>query len=558
MKIFITGGTGFIGRSFISHLSPALKPEDRCLVLTRMETSFEDNRITGLLGTLEDISRYRDEILSCEYFFHLGANATFLGDTIDYDKVNYEPTMRIVDILKESGCLKNFIFTSTIGAVDRHETDDCRGPLTIKSIPSPTSEYGRSKLRCEEYIAKSNIPYTIIRPSWVYGRDMRTNSHINQFVSMVYRRSFVPYLNFPGKVSLIHVDDVSKALVNCLDNKQIVSKTYFAETEAMSIGDIFKAIYKKVYKRDISQIRIPRFHFIFGMLHKRLPLAVSNLFLDYLYCKDEEFRTDFALQDPKSLKDHIEDVVSTNIHNGYWVITGANSGIGHALARELNASGKKLILIDKDIENISSFKEQIILKADLSRLHEIERIAGTVEKYKIFCLINNAGVGFRGGLKDISMEKIMKTIEVNVSYPVLFTKLLSDSLVRNGSVIVNVASSIAYNPLPNMSLYSASKAFLSNWSESLSYELRGTNRVITVSPSGTYTNFQRSGGVKIADGGKGLLTPEYVAQEIIRAVQGNKAVVILGSGTKVLLLISRLLPRRLNISMWGRLFERLR
>lgn len=558
MNIFITGGTGFIGRNFISHLSPALKQEDRCFILTRKETSFEDSRITGLLGTLEEISKHRDEILGCDYVFHLGGNATFLGDTLDYDKVNYEPTIRIVEILKESRFLKNFIFTSTIGAVDRHETDDCSGPLTVKSIPSPTSEYGRSKLRCEEYIAKSNIPYTIIRPSWVYGRDMRTNSHINQFVSMVYQRSFVPYLNFPGKVSLIHVDDISKTLVNCLENKKIVRKTYFAETEAISIGDIFKTIYNKVYKKELLQIYIPRLHFVFGMLHKRLPLAVSNLFLDYLYCKDEEFRTDFALNDTKSLKDHIEDVVSTNIHNGYWVITGANSGIGHALARELNASGNRLILIDKDIENISSLKEQIILKADLSRFEEIERIAASVEKYKIFCLINNAGVGFRGGLKDISMEKITKTIAVNVSYPVLFIKLLSHNLVRNGSVIVNVASSVAYNPLPNMSLYSASKAFLANLSESLSYELRGTNRVITISPSGTYTNFQRSGGVKVADGGKGLLTPEYVAQEIIRAVYGNKTVVILGTGTKVLLLISRLLPRWLNISMWGRLFERLR
>jgi short-subunit dehydrogenase len=109
-----------------------------------------------------------------------------------------------------------------------------------------------------------------------------------------------------------------------------------------------------------------------------------------------------------------------------------------------------------------------------------------------------------------------------------------------------------------MLLYSATKAFISNWSESLTYELRATNKVVTFSPSGTLTNFQKEAGVKVEKGGKGLLKPEHVADEIIKAVKTGKSVVILGLKTNMLLLFSKVLPRKTNIAFWGRLFEKMR
>jgi short-subunit dehydrogenase len=109
-----------------------------------------------------------------------------------------------------------------------------------------------------------------------------------------------------------------------------------------------------------------------------------------------------------------------------------------------------------------------------------------------------------------------------------------------------------------MSVYAASKAFLSSWSESLSFELNKTNHVVTVSPSGTFTGFQKNAGVGVLKAGKGLLTPEYVAKRIVRAMNGKRKVVILGAASRVLICFSRLIPRELNIRLWGFLFAKLR
>lgn len=560
MNIFVTGVSGFIGKVFLEDLLALSDQRDSFFVLSRKFYECKDARVKCLVGNLEEIERFEENILNANYVFHLAANPTY-GSDIDYDHVNYIPTKKIADMLKASKRLRNLVFISTIGVLDRNRDDRCCLPLTNESIPSPTSLYGESKLKAEEYIKRAGIPFTIIRPTWVYGRDMRATSHINKFVSMVYVNNPVVRLNFPGRVSLIHVDDLSMALCRCINNANVINNTYIAETEDLSIGDIFRIIYKGVYGRDILQVKIPRFSFIFGAIHRKLPLAISNMFLDYLYSKDESFKKDFSLNNPKCLSGNVKDVVLTNIHkSGYWVITGANGGIGSELARKLNKLNKKLILIDKTIDNLNSFKtnhNHIVIKADLASEKNVYDITEKINKRKIFCLINNAGIGYRKSIKEITLEEIQEILDVNVKAPLFLFKLLLENLIKNEGVLVNIASSIAYNPLPNMALYSSSKAFLSNWSESITYELKKIIKIVTVSPSGTYTNFQKISGVK-DNKGKGLMTADYVADKIIKAVYGRKRVVVIGKKARILLFVSKLLPRDINIQFWGILFGRLR
>jgi short-subunit dehydrogenase len=271
------------------------------------------------------------------------------------------------------------------------------------------------------------------------------------------------------------------------------------------------------------------------------------------------FARDFQQGEPKRLEAQIRDIVDTNAFvSGVTVLTGANSGIGYALAKKLNEQGAKLVLVDKNTDRLSEFAHQTVLKVNLAQVDQTLQLANQLKGVKIRCLINNAGVGFRRSLETISMTELYETFHVNMLSPVLLIKELLPQLVQDQTTIVNVASSVAYNPLPQMSLYAASKAFISILSEALSYELRRTNRVLTVSPGGTWTNFQSSGGVAVQQGGKGLLSPEYVASQILGAIDSRKKILILGLKTKILLLVARVLPRSLNVRFWGVLFEQLR
>lgn len=558
MNIFVTGASGFVGKRFLSDLLAAAAPDWRIRVLARRPLRAAGPQVEVLQGDLENIGAHRNALLECDYVFHLAANATFDGDA-DYDAANLHPVREMVRILKGGSRLRNFVFTSTIGAVDRHDSDDCSRPLNADSVPSPRSRYGKSKLAAERLLRGSGLPFTIIRPSWVYGEDMRTGSHINRFVTMVHDGHPVRHLAFPGKVSLIHVGDLSLALVRCIDNPAAVGRTFFAETEALPIGGILATISDKLAGKKPFRVPVPSFSFLVGRVHGKLPLAVANLFVDYLCARDPEFARVFGLDAPVRFADGVEDVIRTNVRiAGTWVITGANSGIGFALARRLADCGTPLALIDRETENLSRFSSAAVYRADLANEAEIDALVESLSRTKIACLVNNAGVGLRGRFRDLPVEAIRSMIAVNAAAPLLLTRKLMENLVANESVIVNVASSVAYNPLPYMSVYAASKAFVGNWSESITYEMRKTNRVVTFSPSGTRTGFQQSADVKVQKDGKGLLTPEFVADRILRAALRGKQVVVLGLPSRVLLAVSRFLPRTLNLRLWGRLFEKYR
>ena len=310
MKLFITGASGFIGKVLLDRLCALVGQQDRIFILSRSAYHNPDKRVQLLKGSLETIEHFRQNLLESDYVFHIAANATF-GRGIDYELTNFIGTQSIVDILKASKCLKKFIFTSTIGAVDRHASDRCVAPLNLESTPSPTSDYGRSKLKAEYCISDSGIPYVILRPTWVYGKNMRRKSHIAVFVSMAYRKSPLMHFCFPGKVSLIHVDDLAKALVNTMANGTALNKTYFAETESLSIGEIWRIVFTKVHNRSLLQLKIPSLRFFFGRLHSKLPLTVSNLFIDYLSAKDPAFRRDLLGDaDTKQFQNDVEDVIS--------------------------------------------------------------------------------------------------------------------------------------------------------------------------------------------------------------------------------------------------------
>ncbi len=558
MNIFITGGTGFIGSRLIHRLLEVLSQKDRILALVRSGALFEDPRVIPLKGSLEAIGEHAPSIREVDVIFHLGGIATF-GQGEVYRQANLEPTAELIRLAASAPRLRNFVFTSTIGAFDRAKGDPCREPLAESSTPAPNSDYGRSKLACEKLLRASSLPWTIIRPTWVYGAGMRPKSHIHAFVDMVLAGSPVTRLRFPGRVSLIHVDDLCVAMVRCLDNPDVRGKSYFAATQSFSLGAIFETIHRHISGRTPRMVPVPDLGGLLRPLHHRLPLTLSNLFLDYLWADDRPFRRDFGLERPIPFETGVADVVRDHVSMaGCWIVTGANSGIGLALSRELRDQGRALVLADRRVDNLGEFPGATVVQTDLATPEGVEALAQACRGRRIACLVNNAGVGFRRSILTITEEEILLSLRVNAQAPILLVRKLLADLTRSGSTIVNIASTVAYNPLPHMALYSSTKALISNWSESLTYELRDTNHVLTFSPAGTLTNFQQEAGVRVLKEGRGLYSPEEVARRILAAVKARKTVVVMDPKSKLLLLVSRFLPRTWNIKLWGKLFESLR
>ncbi len=556
-KIFVTGATGFIGQHFLRELLDRSGPDDRILCLVREPLDATDGRVRSVLGDLAHVHEFADRIGDCDYVYHLAANAAY-GSAIDYDAINYEPTLKLIEAAR-SAKLKNFVFLSTIGAVDRADDDTCRRPLNRESVPSPRSAYGRSKLKAEQALRDSGLPFTIIRPGWVYGKGMRANSHIHALVTMVERGSPLSSIGFRGRVSLIHVADLAAALCACRDNGAIIGQTYFAETEALGLGQIMRRIVHRRHGREPRQLAVPRCGFLIGRIQRWLPLTVSNLFVDYLCAEEPAFRTDFGIVEPIRFAEGVADVLEDSVErHGAWVVTGANSGIGLSVCRKLLDAGRTVVAVDRDTGRIGQLENARVLCCDLTDRAQLRELARELRPRRIRALINNAGVGFRGGVGSLDEKQIDQTIDTNVRAPLLLTQYLLKSLERDRSAIVNVASSVGYAPLPFMSVYAASKAFIVNWSESLNYELKQTNVVTTFSPSGTHTGFQPAAGVKVSREGRTLLRPDQVAERLIEAVHRQRSHVLIGLPTKFLLVLTSLLPRPQRAKVWGKLFESLR
>jgi hypothetical protein len=555
--VFVTGSSGFVGRVFLEELLRHLGPTDVVRVLVRRPFTPTDARVHPVAGDLLHPADWLPALRDADWVFHLGADATF-GDGGHYHAVNVEPVRRMLDALAGSPTLRRFVFVSTVGAVDREPGDRLQSPLTPHSPPCPSSDYGRSKLAAEKLVRESGVPYTIVRPGWVYGAGMRGNSHLSALAALVSRSPWFASLAFPGRVPLIHVRDLARALVRCMDVEQSANMTYVAVTENRSLGEIARLFHEDLHGPLRRRIPLPWAGLAVGRLHAWLPLKANVLFGDYLAAEDPAFRADLLPANPIRIETGCGDVAAAfRKGDGWWIVTGANSGIGLAVTAALSRRGCSVIAVDRCVDDLQESDSLRVVRADLADPAGIERVANAAATVKLAGLVNNAGVGFKGDFADARPEQLETTVAVNILAPLRLTHRLLAQLQRSRAAIVNIASSVAYHPLPGMATYAASKSFLLNWSLALGEELRHTNPVVTFSPSGTNTRFQSSGGVNGA-GAAGLLDPQDVAREVLRAVDRHQRHRLMGWKSRVLVTGSRFLPVKQRLAVWRALFKKMR
>jgi uncharacterized protein len=186
---------------------------------------------------------------------------------------------------------------------------------------------------------------------------------------------------------------------------------------------------------------------------------------------------------------------------GWALVTGASSGIGAAFARELAARGYNLILVARRADRLNALVEELrarfgieaeTLPADLTREEDLRRVVDAVSnRSDLDLLINNAGFGEPGPFAQSNAERQLDMIRLHDLASVALTRATLAAMITNGhGGIINTSSTAAFFPLYGNANYSASKAYLNNFSESVQTEIAGTGVFIqALCPGFTYSEF---------------------------------------------------------------------
>ena len=259
-----------------------------------------------------------------------------------------------------------------------------------------------------------------------------------------------------------------------------------------------------------------------------------------------------------------------DLSNKRVIVTGASRGIGRAIANAFAREGARVAVCARTAGDIKTVGEELALTAQgvIARAVDVTDSKGVktfVDEVAdswggVDVLINNAGFGTFGEFKNADATKISEQIQVNVLALVELTKLALPSMIkRNEGVILNVASTAAYQSVPYMAVYAATKAFVLSFTEALWGELIGTKvTAIALSPGGTKTEFfEVASNGKSPDGLGKLMTVEQVITVAMNALDKPTPPpsVISGAANFVLATSGRLVPRQLLVKIARSMFK---
>lgn len=253
------------------------------------------------------------------------------------------------------------------------------------------------------------------------------------------------------------------------------------------------------------------------------------------------------------------------------LITGASKGIGKAIAEILASKKINLLLVARSEDLLkehaaylrSTFNVEVnYLVVDLSQTNAVDKIFDwcTNEKKEINILVNNAGYGLSGTFEKYSIEEYLEMMKVNMNVPVQLAYTFLPMLRRQTrSYILNIASTAAYQSVPGLNVYAATKAFILNFSRGLRYELRKSNISVTViSPGATDTDFpnRASIGEKATKAAEKLnMQPGAVAAIAVNAMFNRRTEVIAGFMNKLTSFFVWLLPKQIAEKIAANIYE---
>lgn len=230
------------------------------------------------------------------------------------------------------------------------------------------------------------------------------------------------------------------------------------------------------------------------------------------------------------------------------LITGASSGIGRDIARELAAHGIDLVLAARRKERLEELAAQLptetlVIPCDLSREEECYRLFEECKTLDVDILVNNAGFGQFGTFVENDMARELSMLDVNVrALQILMKLFLREWKGKQGKYILNVASSAAFQPGPMLAVYYATKAYVLRLSEAVYEELRREKRGVSISvlcPGPVKTEFDEAAEVRFSVKG---LSSDFVARYAVRKMFAKKLVIVPGFLMKCTHFFGRFLP----------------
>ncbi|MCP4249984.1 MAG: SDR family oxidoreductase [bacterium] len=252
------------------------------------------------------------------------------------------------------------------------------------------------------------------------------------------------------------------------------------------------------------------------------------------------------------------------------LITGASSGIGVALARRVAAQGARTVIVARREERLRELADEIaaaghprpvVIAADLFEADAADRALAQAESDlgHIDVLVNNAGLGHHGPFHESEPGQVDEMLDLNVRALVRLTHLVLPGMIeRRSGWILNIASVAGYQTLPYLSVYSATKAFVVNFSEGLWAELRRSGVHVTcANPGTTRTEFfdrhERLGlRQKLL---QNAMSADRVAKIALRALARGKPIVVCGYSNVAATWMMRVLPRRWLTKVIGRVMR---
>ena len=241
----------------------------------------------------------------------------------------------------------------------------------------------------------------------------------------------------------------------------------------------------------------------------------------------------------------------------FTLITGGASGLGLELAKLFAKNGNNLFLVSSNPKNLDKAKKELVdeykikvetLALDLSNPDNFKKVKEYSDKHEMFVsnLVNCAGFGDRTDFVDMDISKQLKMVELNCNAPMyLMHAYLKDMVNAKEGHILNISSIAAFVPGPYMSTYHASKAFLSNLSEGIERELKGTGvKLTTVCPGPFDSGFVSKAGNEYTFSKIKPMSTSKVAEISFKACIKNKSSVVIGFKNKLMMFMTRFVPRK--------------